>query len=104
MVLPSMAYWRTASRPAADSWRSQAHTAAPAPAAGQGLLRHGGGELADRIQRVRAAQLGDRDHHQDRLQRVADAAGLAVVGDAAQVHQQAPPASTARAVNVEGVQ
>ena len=74
------------------------------PAAGQGLLRHRRGELADRVDGVRAAQLRDRDHDEDRFQGVALAAGLAVVGDLAQVLQQAAAAATVAAVNVHGVQ
>jgi hypothetical protein len=73
------------------------------PAAGQRLLRHGGGELADGVERVRAAQLRHRDHRQDRLQGVADAAGAAVVGDLGQVLQQAV-AAAAGAVDAECVQ
>ena len=60
----------------------------PDPAAAQRFLRHRRRELRGGVNRVRAAQPGHHDHHQDRGQVMPPALGLAVVGDLRQVLQQ----------------
>ena len=60
----------------------------PDPAAAQCFLRHRGRELGGGVDRVRAAQPGDHDHHQDRGQVMPLSFRLAVVGDLRQVLQQ----------------
>ena len=62
--------------------------AVPDPAAAQRFLRHRLRELGGGVDRVRAAQPGDHDHHQDRGQVMPPAFRLAVVGDLRQVLHQ----------------
>lgn len=65
-----------------------------------GILRHGGGELAGRVDGVRPRQPGDHDQHQDRGQAVADPLRLAVVGKLRQVLQQAAVVAHVQLVEV----